>query len=430
MKRNELRNMRFVGYGTLILLVGTFAIWGTTSKLSGAVIASGALEVASYRQVVQHQDGGRIEELRVTNGDVVTAGDILLSLDDSLLRPEYEIYNRLYIEALAEKGRLIAERDDLSAPVYPNILLELKEDTPEAIEIMASQNGLFDYRKEATAREIELLGERNAQAQQQIDGSLAELEALDTQLASLQNELVRNENLRKKGIVGAGVVSNIERQLSGFEGSKGKLEASIAAIKDEKSAIEIEVLKLRAKPKEEAITRLRELESREVEIYQRRSSIGEQLEKMTIRAPISGIVYGMNIFNSNTVISAGEPLLFIVPDGEPLVVRARISSADINDVSVGQIAELKFPAFNQRTTPFIGGNVKTVSADAFTDEQTGFRYYEVEVQPEEEIFDKLGSEKLTAGQPVDIFVHTGSRTFLDYLLRPLKDNFARAFREE
>ncbi len=430
MKRDELRNMRFIGYGTLIVLVVTFAIWGTTSKLSGAVIASGALEVASYRQIVQHQEGGQIEELLVTNGDVVTAGDVLLSLDESQLRPEYEIYNRLYIEALAEKGRLIAERDNLSAPVYPESLLALGNDTPEAIEIMASQDGLFEYRNEAISREIELLGERNEQAQQQIDGSVAELEALETQLQSLQSELNRNRKLRKQGIVGSGVVSNMERELSSLQGSKGKLEASIASIKDEKSAIEIEVLKLKAKPREEAITRLRELESSEVELYQRRSSIGDQLERMTVRAPISGIVYGMSIFNSNTVISAGEPLLFIVPDGEPLVVRARISSADINDVSVGQIAELKFPAFNQRTTPYIGGNVKTVSADAFTDEQTGSRYYEIEVQPEEEIFEKLGGAKLAAGQPVEVFVNTGSRTFLDYLLKPIKDNFARAFRED
>lgn len=426
---NELAKLRLYGYATIIFLFLTFLVWGSIAKLNGAVIAAGTLEVLSHKQIVQHQDGGRIKELLVKNGDTVNSGDVLLKMEGDQVLPEYEIYNRRYIESLAEKGRLIAERDVLAAPAFPAELLELEKADPIAKEVMSAQTGLFEYRREANQREIELLNERKSQAEQKLDGASAQLDSLKSQHASLQEEFTRNSKLIKQGLIGKGALSNIERQVSQTEGSLGQLNSDIASVKDEQSAIEIELLKQRSKPREEAIARIRELENTEVEYLQRRNLLAEKLKRLDITAPLSGKVYGMTVFGSDTVIGAGVPILYIVPSDDTLIIRAKIPVQDINDVYVGQDCELKFTAYNQRTLPYISGKVKTVSADAIIDEKTGVQYYELEITPEADVIKKIGVEELSPGQPVEAFVHTGSRTFFDYLLKPIMDNFSRAFRE-
>lgn len=421
---------QFTGYGAIILLVGTLFVWGNYAKLSGAVISTGALEVASHRQIIQHQLGGKVKEILVREGSDVKAGDVILRLDDRPLRAEFEISNQLYIEALAEKGRLVAERDAKGAPEFPDALLELAGESASAREAIDAQQKLFEYRRSALGRELALLDDQARQIDEQIVGYRREVEAQRKQKTYADSEYASQKRLRDQGLATEAALTTLRMELAKIDGAIGVGEAQIATLRESKTSLATERLKLAAMPREEAIIRLREIESDEVEFYQKRARFAANLEELELRAPIGGTVYALAVHSPEVVIEPAQPLLQIVPEGSELLVRAELRAEDINDVYVGQEGELRFSAMNQRQMPQIYGKLANISADAFTHEQTGQRYYEIEIAPEPTLVDKIGEDALIPGQAVEIFLSTGERSFFEYLMKPLTDNFARAFREE
>lgn len=430
-KRPELSARRplLLGYVALFLLVGGFGTWATLASISGAVVATGLIEVEQNRQVVQHPDGGQVAEVQVREGDVIKSGDVLIKLDETVLISELAIVEGQLFEVLARRGRLEAERDGFKDITFDEELVSLADTQPEVAEQMAGQKRLMEARAESIAKEVEQLAKRRVQIETQIEGIKSQQGALNAQLEIIAGELVDQESLLERGLAQASRVLALQREEANLNGRLGELIASEGQAQERITEIEIEILRIGTRTREEAITTLRDLQFRELELAERRRALQTKLSRLDIRAPVSGVVYGLQVFGPGAVVKPAEPVAFLVPQDRPLVITSRIAAIDVDQVYLGQPVTLRFSAFDQRTTPEIKGEVRRVSADAFSDERTGQTYYRAEIVPKEEELQKLAGLSLVPGMPVEAYIRTGDRSPLEYFLRPLAAYFNRAFRE-
>lgn len=419
-----------VGFVAALLLVFGLGAWAAFASIAGAVVAPGRLKVETNQQVVQHPDGGVVAEILVKEGDEVAAGDLLIRLDDRLLRGELAIQEARLYEILARIGRLEAEQDGAETPRFNAELLEVAAARPEVAQLVEGQRGLFTARLETARRETEQLRERQVQIRDEIKGSEAQIEALRLQLDFIGSELDDQRALLEKGLTQTSRVLALEREKARLDGQFGALTAQIAQARGRITEIEIQIVGRDATRREEAIKELRDLRSSEAELRQQRLTTLETLDRLDIRAPRAGVVIGMTVFAVRAVIRPAEPLLYIVPSEEALVVEARIEPNSIDQVYPGQPARLRFSAFNQRTTPEIEAVVTRVSPDALSDQKTGAPYYTVEVDIDEAGYARLEGLKLVAGMPVEAFLQTGERSPLSYLMQPMADFFSRSMREQ
>jgi len=418
-----------VGAISLVVLVGVLGYWSVNARIAGAVIASGMIQVESNRQVLQHPQGGVVGELLVKDGDIVSSGDVLLRFDDKLLRSELAIIEGQLFELLARKARLQAERDGLDALPAPDALLAEAMADPDVQALIDGQQRLFGARADTLRQSAEQISEQIAQAENQIDGAGAQLAALETQRDLIETELADTKSLFDKGLAPASRVSALQREQARLLGEIGSLTANVAQLRGQIAALNIERIALTTRLREEAITTLRDQQFQEVELVQRRLSTLETLSRTELRAPVSGVVYDSRVFALQAVISPAEPIMYIIPQDQPMIVSARIDPIHVDQVHVGQEASLRFAAFDQRMTPEVLGRVTKLSADVFTDQVTGLSYYQVELIPLPDEMQKLGGQTLLPGMPVEAFIKTAERSPLNYLAKPLTDYFTRAFRE-
>ncbi len=417
-----------VGFSALLLLIGGLGVWSVYTRLAGAVVASGLIEVESNRQVIQHPDGGVVGEILAKNGEAVEAGQTLIRFDDTLLRSELAIIDGQLSELSARKARLVAERDGADEIKFDATLLDLAALEDDVKEQVDGQQNLFEARRSSAEQETEQLGEQILQNKAEISGAEAQLEALHIQMDLFGNELRDQQILLEKGLAQSVRVSALQRERADLLGSIGGLEANIARIKGQIAALNIEILRLGTSRREEAITTLRDLQYRQIELAERKLGLVERLDRLAVRAPASGVVFGSAVFAVRSVVQAGAPIMYVIPQDQPLVIAGRIEPIHIDQVYLGQPAGLRFSAFEQRVTPELFGHVTAVSADAFTDDVTGQTYYRVEVLPDEGEMAKLGDNTVLPGMPVEIFIKTDERTPLSYLTKPLTDYFSRSMR--
>lgn len=419
-----------LGFVALAVLVGGFGTWTVTSRISGAVIAPGAIEVEQNRQVVQHPDGGVVDEISVREGDLVAAGDVLIRLDPTLLNSERTIVEGQLFEIMARSARLEAERDGADRVRFDDELMALAETRADLRALMDSQSQLFATRRDTLASELTQLEKRIGQTRNQIDGITAQAAALERQLELVREELEGQQALLEKGLTQATRVLALQRDEAGILGTIGELAASRAEYEGRITEIEIEILKRPAERREEAITELREIQFRALELAEKRRTLSERLDRLDLRAPVAGVVLGMQIFAKRSVIRPAEPVLFLVPQDRPLLIAARVDPIDIDEVFVGQKVILRFAAFDARTTPELIGQVMKLSADALTDEAGDRPYYRAEIRLADGEAAKLPEGlALVPGMPVDAFIRTAERSPLAYLIKPLADYFNKAFRE-
>jgi HlyD family type I secretion membrane fusion protein len=419
----------FIGYLTLVILIGVLGVWSVKARIAGAVIASGMIQVENNRQVLQHPEGGVVGALLARDGDRVEAGDVVLRLDDKLLRSELAIIRNQLNELRARKGRLIAERDEADSVTFDPLLVAQDGGGGEVTSLMEGQSRLFEARRLSLRQETTQIENQIGQTGDQIDGSLAQLEASESQTSFLVSELEDVQSLFDKGLAQASRLSALRREEARLVGEIGQIRATIAQLKGDIARLEIEKLRLKSSRREEAIGGLRDLSAQEIELAERELATQDTLSKMELRTPVSGVIYGSRVFALQSVISPAEPIMFVIPQDQPLIVSARIESIHIDQVHVGQDAALRFSAFDQRTTPEIFGTVSKLSADVFTDETTGQSYYQAELLPKPEELIKLEGQTLLPGMPVETFIKTAERSPLSYLLKPLMDYFNKAFRE-
>ena len=396
-----------LGLIAIFVLFAGFGAWAVGTRIAGAVVAPGQVEVEQHRQIVQHPDGGVVDKILVREGQQVRAGDVLIQLDGNLLRTELAIVEGQYYEMLARRGRLEAERDESETITFPQVLLDSAAEKETLAQLMAAQQSLFTTRRSTLQQSLDQLATQTQQINNQIEGISAQAVAAEAQRALIGQELTDQRSLLKKGLAQAPRVLALEREAAAIDGQLGELQAMRA----------------------QAETRLRDLGYRELELAERRRSLIEQLSRLDIAAPVAGIVHQMQVTTPRSVVRAAEPILYIVPQDRPLVIAARIAPINIDEVGPGQSVKLHFAAFNSRTTPEIDGVLSQVSADALVDEATHASYYRAEVTIPPEERDKLGDLVLVPGMPVEVYIQTGKRSPAAYLIKPFTDYFTRAFRE-
>lgn len=426
-EERTLRN-HLVG-GTVIALVLTCGIggWAATTELSGAVTASGSIVVDSSVKKVQHPTGGVVGALLVREGDHVRAGDTLVRLDETVLRAGLAIYTKGLDEMQARKARLSSERDRSERLVVPPDLLNTA--SPEFASALESERKLFELRRMAREGQKSQLRQRIAQLDDEVRGYAALQQAKAEEIELIQRELNGVRSLWEKNLIQINRLTVLERESARLKGELAQSTASSAQVRGKISEIELQILQIDQELSSEVAKELREIDGRIGEFVERKVSAEDQLKRVDIRAPQNGVVHQLSVHTVGGVVGPAEAVMLIVPEADQLMVEAKISPADIDQLHIGQKASLRFSAFNQRTTPEIEGWISRISADVTLDQRTGQSYYTARVSIGPEELKRLGAARLVPGMPAEVFARTYDRSVLSFFMKPLSDQIARAFRE-
>ncbi|MEE9427878.1 MAG: HlyD family type I secretion periplasmic adaptor subunit [Paracoccaceae bacterium] len=420
----------FVGVLAIALLFAGLGFWGVNAQIAGAIIAKGTVALATDHHVVQHPDGGVVDQIFTRNGSAVRAGDVLLRFDDTYLQSELAITEQQLLEIYARKLRLAAERDQRKILEIPSPLLFANLDQSWVQSQIDGQNRLFIARLNSRTKEAQHVAQQQTQIEYQIQGFNAQSNALLKQLDLINMEMADQQTLRERGLVPVSVIRNLQRRGANLEGELGQLTSAKAQASEKIAGLSIQALKRQDQWREEAITRIRDLRYSEIGLVETRTSLLKRLDRLTVRAPITGIIHRSSISSAKTVVIAAEPMMLIIPSDQPLHISAHIDPINITQINAGQDAVLRFPTFNRQTAPEVAGHVIRLSPDTSFDEVTGFAFYEVILAPDMQDLDDQTIQSIRSGMPVEVFIKTSERTPLSYLLQPFENYFRRAFREE
>ncbi|MCX8507879.1 MAG: HlyD family type I secretion periplasmic adaptor subunit [Rhodobacteraceae bacterium] len=419
-----MRSAVLLGFATLLALLGGAFAWSALMPLSGAVIATGRIEMAVGRLPIQHPQGGRVKAIFVTEGARVRAGDLLLQLDGS--RPESDLARgeaRL-VQALAERARLEAERDGLDHLRFPVNLAPFLARQPDRERQMDSQMALFNAGISVIQGQKAQIARRRVQIAEQVRGLTAQIGATQIQIELLRKDRVRFETLVAKSLAPIAKLSDLDREIARQSGALGGLKASRAEALARDAEAALESLRLEASRREAAAQALKAELADEEELLERQHALQEELAALNLRAPLSGVVLGLQVTSAAAVLRPAEPALFLVADDSAFVVTAHVATTDIEQIETGQMARLRIGSFDARSTPDIEGTVSRLAADAQSDQPGAPPYYRVEIT-----LPRSYGLRLRPGMPVEVFLATAPRTGLSYLLDPLTRSFSRAFRD-
>ena len=430
--RYAIRKLNLIGFAIVALLLGGFGGWAATSQLSGAVIAPGTIVVESNIKKVQHPTGGIVGEILVREGDSVEAGQVVMRLDDTVTRSTLGVVQSQLDEFTAREARLLAERDGVDAIEFSNYLTDRKQDKSVATA-MAGEAKLFEARKIVRVGQRSQLRERILQSNEEIRGLTSQQDAKEREVKFITDELVGVSELYAKNLVSISRLNTLQRDKARLEGERGQYIAEIARARGKISETELQILQLQQDFRTEVLKDLRETEGKIAELKERVTAAQDQLKRVDIRAPQTGIVYQLNVHTVGGVVANGETVMQIVPRADALVVEAKVAPQDIDQIAVGATGIVRIMAGNQSTTPEISGVLTRISADLTRDQPTGPQvsppYYLVRISLPEEEVGRLGDLKLVPGMPAEAFIQTYARTPLEYLLKPLREQISRTFRE-
>lgn len=425
----SVRGQMLTGFLSLVILFAGFGVWSVTTQLAGAIVASGRIEVDRNRQAIQHPEGGRVAEVLVGEGDRIAAGDAVLRLEPGLLARDLAVARAQLFEIRVRRARLEAERDGAGEVRFAEDLLAAAAADADLADLLQGQANLFDARAESLSSEAARLSGRVTQIEAQIAALEAQEGALTEQLALVDADLARQQDLLSRGLIQSDPILRLQRDAAQLRGSLGEIEARKAEAAERVIETELAILQLTSTRREEAIAELREVRVSEEELRQRVGDLDRRIAELEVRAPMAGRIIGLEVFGAQAVVRAAEPLAYLVPEGRPLIITARVPATAIDEVFVNQDVTLRFPAFDLRNIPDLVGTVTQVSADAFTDEATGVSFYRAEIALSDGEIARLGERQLVPGMPVEAYIRTQDRTPLAYLIDPLRVYFTRAFRE-
>jgi HlyD family secretion protein len=427
--RPSIRLHLIIGLAVVAVLAGGLGGWASTTEISGALIAPGSIVVESSVKKVQHPTGGVVGEVRAHDGDVVKAGDVVVRLDDTVTKASLAIVTKNLDGLWARAARLEAEQQGLDKITFPPMLLDRAND-PDVKNVMASESKLFEVRTTGRVGQKAQLRERVAQLNEEIAGLQAQEKAKDLEIALVEKELVGVRSLYDQHLVQMTRLTTLERDAARLSGERAQYIASRAQARGKITETELQVIQVDKDMVSDVSKDLRETNDKIGEFVERKVTAEDQLRRTDIRAPQDGMVEQSTVHTVGGVITAGDAIMMIVPQADDLQVEAKVNPQDIDKLQIGQKTLLRLSAFNQRTTPELNGRVTRVSPDVTTEQRTGQSYYTIRVSMPPEEVARLGEAKLIPGMPVEAFVQTGDRTMLSYLIKPLKDQLMRAFREK
>jgi HlyD family secretion protein len=433
--RRGIRRLNMVGITAILLSLGGVGGWAATTHLAGAVIAGGTLVVESNVKKVQHNAGGYVGEILIKEGAEVQEGQVIIRLDDTLTRATLGIVQSQLDQFIARQGRLTAERDGADEIEFHESLITRKQD-PIVEGAMAGERKLFEARRSARSGQRSQLRERVAQTENEIRGLTAQQEAKGAEIGFIGEELKGVAQLYKQNLVTIVRFMALQRDQARLQGERGQFVADIARARGKIAETELQIIQLDQDFRTEVLRDAREAEARIAELQERVNAAQDELRRVDIRAPQTGIVHQLAVHTVGGVVGKGETLMLVVPRQDTLIIEAKVAPTDIDQVAVGAPVRVRVMAGNRRTAPELEGVVTTVSAD-LTREQQGNAagavgqqvYYVVRISLPETEVKRLGDLQLVPGMQVETFIKTTDRTPLDYLLKPLEEQITRTFRE-
>lgn len=412
----------------LLALLGGVVFWAVQVEISGAIVVQGQLAVERSSQSVQSEIGGRITGVFVAEGEHVRGGDVLLQLDRAAERLREDAVNQSIAELTLRRARLQAEQDSTAQINFPQVAGNV--DPQEVARIkegerrhLAARDAMFrdGQAQIATAKD---------QISAQISGIRAQRAAVVLQINLIEEQLTAQEALKARGLTPAASVLALRREHARLTGRQGELRSAEAAANERIAGLNLDALHQKEARREEIIAQLNTLSSDLSRLTGAREAVLQELDKLVIRAPVSGIVHRMTVQHQGSVIRAGETLLHIVPQDRPMTVIAQVTPKAVDQVHIGQTARLRLTGFNWPETPELTGQVVHLSPDSITDQTGGQSHYSITVQLPASALQVLGPDiSLLPGMPVDVFVVQAPRSAMSYLVKPLTDYFVRAWRE-
>jgi HlyD family secretion protein len=427
--QSSIRLHLIIGLTVVAILAGGLGGWASTTEISGALIAPGSIVVESNVKKVQHPTGGVVGEVLARDGDIVRAGDVVVRLDDTVTKASLAIVTKNLDGLWARAARLQAEQQGLDKIVFPATLLDRAND-PDVKNIIASETKLFEVRTTGRTGQKAQLRERITQLNEEIAGLTAQEKAKDQEIVLVEKELEGVRSLYDQHLVQISRMTTLQRDAARLNGERAQFVASRAQAKGKITETELQIIQVDKDLVSDVSKDLRETNDKIGEFVERKVTAEDQLRRTDIRAPQDGMVLQSTVHTVGGVITAGDAIMMIVPQADALSVEAKVNPQDIDKLQIGQKTLLRLSAFNQRTTPELNGVVTRVSPDVTTDQRTGQSYYTIRVSMPPEEIARLGDSKLIPGMPVEAFVQTGDRTLMSYLVKPLRDQLMRAFREK
>ncbi|MEX0283031.1 MAG: HlyD family type I secretion periplasmic adaptor subunit [Paracoccaceae bacterium] len=426
----------FAGYVILGLLivtsfVGGTVYWATSSRLDGAVVAPATFVVEGNRKTVEHLDGGIVRQILVADGDLVEAGQTLLELDGTDVGVDLGVIESQLSELLVRRARLIAQISGAEQFERKNVPDALQGNLQIAnwSAAFATQKLLFDAETRTRKAEKELLSQRIANLEAQIAGLQNQRNSNARQLEITQDELGNLNTLLDKGLVTAARINSRKVEVERLRGVDASLATEEAQARNQISELQLTDIGTATQRTELATAELAEVDAELATLEPRYTGALERQKRIAISAPVSGRVVGLSVFTEGGLVRPGEPILDIVPAETDLIVEARVNTADIEKLYVGQSSRVRLSGFDQGEIPEATGAIVDISADSFEDTRTGQFYYNARIMLDRDQPAQVASLELLPGMPADLFVNTGERTVLSYLAQPLKDRLARTFIE-
>lgn len=415
------------GGAVILAFFGIFGGWAALAPLDSAAVTQGVVKVEGERKVIQHLEGGIVSQLKVADGEHVKSGQVLVKLDDTQAAAHLELLKNRVISRKASAARLRAERDGKDEVAFEQELLS--PSSSAAREAVAVQNEVFRARRLALSNETGILHQRILQSENEIKGLEDMVAAQDQVMVSIETEAADLEKLSKKGLATRERHLQLRRRQGELKGERATNIAAIARIRESMAEIEQQIMNLSTTRLNEAVAELSKVEAELFDLQQQLRAAEDVLARADIRAPVDGVVMGLQVHTAGGVVRPGEAIMSIVPVGQKLVIEAMVRPEDVDTIAIGQTAHVRISAFARYDMAPLEGRVEVLSADRLTDERTGASYFTAKIVVDELELDKLAGRKLLPGMTSEVMIRTGSRTMLAYIGEPLARTFRRSMRE-
>lgn len=425
------KRYRLLGWSTLLVTFVFMLLWSAMATLDSAVVASGRIHVASLNKSVQHLDGGLVKTIAVQDGDQVVQGQVLLRLDHRPLEIKLDNVTNQLIEADANLERLVAERDAKSKFAF-STELQKRAKKSGAESVLETQLQLFDSRRQTLNSERTILQQRLVKTEHDIKGIRRINKTLKNRLGLLNQDLSGLRKLAAKKLASQAKLREVQRESNELQGELIDRQAEIVRLESSLPEIRSQMELLQREYRKEAITHLRDFQTRRTDLLAEQQTLKERLSRIEIRAPVSGKIKGLNVVTQGAVIKAATTIMEIVPEERGFRIHAQISPLDIDSLQPGLKAEVRISAFEgARYFPNLYADLEDISTDVYVEERSGDSYYKATMRVDEESLAILEKQnlKLVSGMPIEVVIKTGERTLLDYLVKPMKEMVARSFNE-
>jgi len=418
-----------LGFLVIFFSFGVLGTWAALAPIAKAVIASGLVKVDSNRKKLQHLEGGTIETILVKDGDRVKKGDVLIRLDKIRAKASYAIIETSFQSETVRVLRLLAERDHQESISFPDELLKYKEGS-EVYKLIDGQKRIFIARRNTLKGSVSILQQQISQLNEKKVGLHAQKRAKQSQLKLVREELVAVNKLFDKHYIDKPRILRLKREIAELNGDLGDFISELAETAEAVSEKKQEILQRDNDFEQAVVDELREAQTKILDLRERLEASRHVLNKIEIRSPSEGTIVSLAVFSKGEVIAPGSTILEIVPVNDSLSIEAKVKTTEIDNLLIGQEADVRLTAFDSKATPVLTGEITYISADALEDERSGQSYFKVKVIVSDKELKKLKNQPLHPGMPAEVIIKIGERTVLEYIAQPLTDALARAWREQ